>query len=73
VCEWNLNGLDDLLAVLAGRAADVALAQRVRADVGDDPAAWLPAFFATRALRTPDALPTAFSGTDTSIPRTTPR
>jgi type IV secretion system protein VirB4 len=62
VCEWNLNGLDDVLAVLAGRAADVVLAQRIRADVGDDPAAWLPAFFATRARA-----PSAASRTDTSI------
>jgi type IV secretion system protein VirB4 len=73
VCEWNLNGLDDLLAVLAGRGADVTLAQRIRAAVGDDPAAWLSAFHAARAQRAADALPAAVSGTDTSIPPTTTR
>jgi type IV secretion system protein VirB4 len=62
VCEWNLNGLTDLLAVLAGRAVDVRLADAVRADVGEDPAAWLPAFWSARGPRPAQALTPGLSG-----------
>ncbi len=48
VCELDLSGLDEVLAVLSGRAANVALAETVRARVGEDPAVWLPAFQSAR-------------------------
>ncbi|OCP21401.1 MULTISPECIES: VirB4 family type IV secretion system protein [unclassified Ensifer] len=44
VAELNLAGFDDELAVLSGRTANVELADRIRADVGDDPSVWLPLF-----------------------------
>jgi type IV secretion system protein VirB4 len=44
VVELDLGGLDDALAVLSGRSETVALLDRLRAEHGDDPAAWLPVF-----------------------------
>lgn len=48
VAELDLSGADDALAILSGRTATVALLDRIRAEVGDDPAAWLPLFHAER-------------------------
>jgi type IV secretion system protein VirB4 len=48
VCELNLGGLDDELAVLSGRADTVELLDTIRADHGDDPAVWGPIFHAER-------------------------
>ncbi|WP_372784664.1 VirB4 family type IV secretion/conjugal transfer ATPase [Phenylobacterium sp.] len=50
VVELDLGGLDDALAVLSGRAETVALLDRLRAEHGDDPAAWREAFHAARKL-----------------------
>ncbi|MBL8577270.1 MAG: VirB4 family type IV secretion system protein [Mesorhizobium sp.] len=44
VAELNLGGFDDELAVLSGRTANVELADTIRSQTGDDPAAWLPLF-----------------------------
>jgi type IV secretion system protein VirB4 len=44
VVELNLNGLDDELAVLSGRAETVELLDRIRAQHGDDAAVWGPIF-----------------------------
>jgi type IV secretion system protein VirB4 len=44
VCEFDLSGMRDLLTVLSGRANTVALGARIRAELGDDPAVWVPAF-----------------------------
>ncbi len=43
-CELDLSGLDDLVAVLSGRASTVRLMERLIAEVGPSPAAWLPQF-----------------------------
>jgi type IV secretion system protein VirB4 len=43
-CELDLSGLDDLVAVLSGRAGTVKLMERLIAEVGEEPAAWLPRF-----------------------------
>jgi type IV secretion system protein VirB4 len=43
-CELDLTGLEDLVAVLSGRAATVRLMERLIAERGDAPDAWLPAF-----------------------------
>jgi len=43
-CELDLSGLEDLVAVLSGRASTVRLMERLIADVGPDPADWLPPF-----------------------------
>ena len=44
VCELDLSGFDDELAVLSGTTGNTNLAERIRARVGDDPAVWLPIF-----------------------------
>jgi type IV secretion system protein VirB4 len=43
-CELDLTGLEDLVAVLSGRASTVRLMERLIAERGDAPAAWLPRF-----------------------------
>jgi type IV secretion system protein VirB4 len=48
VVELNLDGLDDALAVLSGRAETVELLDRVRAEHGDAPASWIPIFHQER-------------------------
>lgn len=50
VAELNLDGFDDALAVLSGRTETVELLDRIRAEVGDDPAIWLPVFYAERKV-----------------------
>ena len=52
VCELNLHGFDDELAVLSGTAATVELAQRAIAHAGEEPEAWLPIFQQLRRART---------------------
>lgn len=49
VAELDLGPLDDALAVLSGRASTVELVTRLRAELGDDPARWLPRFHAERS------------------------
>lgn len=44
VCELDLRGCDEELAVLSGRARTVAVMQRMIDEHGSDPGAWLPAF-----------------------------
>lgn len=44
VVELNLDGLEDELAVLSGRAETIELLDRVRAQHGDEPAVWGPVF-----------------------------
>ncbi len=42
VARLNLSGMPDLLTVLSGREASVRRLDRLRAELGDDPAVWLP-------------------------------
>ncbi len=42
VARLNLSGEPDLLTVLSGRERTVRLLDQIRAEVGDDPADWLP-------------------------------
>jgi type IV secretion system protein VirB4 len=44
VARLDLTGLDDVLMVLAGNERRVRKLEQVRAQVGDDPAAWLPLY-----------------------------
>ena len=44
VAELNLRGFEDEIAVLSGNTATSALAERLVAEFGDDPAVWLPEF-----------------------------
>lgn len=48
VCELNLAGFNDELAVLSGTSTTVDLARRAIAQAGEDPAAWLPVFHRIR-------------------------
>ena len=43
ICELDLTGLERYITVLSGTTDNVALLDEIRARVGDDPAAWLPA------------------------------
>jgi type IV secretion system protein VirB4 len=42
VARLNLSGMPELLTVLSGREASVRRLDDIRAQVGDDPATWLP-------------------------------
>jgi type IV secretion system protein VirB4 len=44
VCELNLRGFEYELNVISGRIANIEIINRVIADVGHDPAVWLPRF-----------------------------
>lgn len=44
VARLDLTGLDDILQVLAGNERRVRRLDQIRAEVGDDPAAWLPIY-----------------------------
>ena len=44
VCELDLQGFDDELAVLSGTTGNILLAEDIRRRVGTDPAVWLPVF-----------------------------
>lgn len=48
VAELNLRGFDDELAVLSGNTATSMLAERLVAELGDDPAVWMPEFHRMR-------------------------
>ena len=48
VARLDLSGEDDLLAVLSGREETVQLLDDIRAEVGDNPAVWLPIFHERR-------------------------
>ena len=49
VARLDLTGEDDLLAILSGREETVGLLDQIRAEVGDDPADWLPLFHQRRS------------------------
>lgn len=44
LAELNLTGFDDELLVLSGTPENADIAEKVIAEVGDDPAVWLPVF-----------------------------
>ena len=48
VIRANLEGLEDEIAVISGREETVNLLDRIRAEVGNDPAVWLPVFHQRR-------------------------
>lgn len=50
VAELNLKGFDDELAVLSGNTATSFLAEKLVAELGDDPAVWLPEFHKQRKV-----------------------
>ena len=44
VARLDLGGEDDIISILSGREETVLLCDAIRAEVGDDPADWLPIF-----------------------------
>ena len=48
VVELDLSGLDDALSVLSGRAETTTQVDEIIAEVGSDPATWLPLFHSRR-------------------------
>jgi type IV secretion system protein VirB4 len=46
VARLDLNGMADELSVLSGRAETLEVMEEAIARAGDNPAAWLPLFFA---------------------------
>lgn len=51
IVTFNLGGMYDLLNVISGTTENVALLDRIRAEVGENPATWLPIFHARIAER----------------------
>jgi type IV secretion system protein VirB4 len=50
VAELDLGSMNEALAVLSGRTETVELLDRIRAEVGDNPEAFLPRFHAERRI-----------------------
>lgn len=48
VVRLNLSGMEDEIAIISGREETVKLLDALRAEVGDDPAIWLPMFHQQR-------------------------
>jgi type IV secretion system protein VirB4 len=46
IARLNLGGMPDLLTILSGRESSVRRLDAIRAEVGDDPAQWLPRLLA---------------------------
>jgi type IV secretion system protein VirB4 len=44
ICEFDLSGMLEHVAVLSGRANTVRFAETLRRDLGEEPSAWLPEF-----------------------------
>lgn len=44
VARIDLSGMEEVVRVLSGRAETVVILDEIRAEVGDDPKAWLPLF-----------------------------
>jgi len=44
VARPDLSGMDDDIAIISGRESNLALYDKIRAEVGDNPADWLPLF-----------------------------
>lgn len=44
VARLDLSGMDDVINILSARAETVALLDHIRAEVGDEPEAWMPIF-----------------------------
>jgi type IV secretion system protein VirB4 len=48
VVSLDLSGLDDMLAVLSSNDENVALVNQLRAQLGNEPEAWLPTYYQRR-------------------------
>jgi len=57
IARLDLGGFDDELAILSGSADNNELLDAVVAEVGDDPAQWLPVFHERRKARVASSKP----------------
>lgn len=48
ICQLNLTGMDDAMAVYSANKTTVRLLEQIREEVGDDPRIWLPLFHERR-------------------------
>ncbi|MES9906756.1 MAG: VirB4 family type IV secretion/conjugal transfer ATPase [Sedimenticola sp.] len=48
VAKLNLNGMDDVIAILSGRKETISLLDEIRQEFGDDPKIWMPIFHEKR-------------------------
>ena len=48
ICKLDLGGLADEIAILSGRQSTVELLDKILAEVGEDPSAWMPVFHQRR-------------------------
>jgi type IV secretion system protein VirB4 len=55
VCQLDLKGFDAELAVISGRASEVARMTEIMSTQGSDPAAWLPIFMAPQDGRSSES------------------
>ena len=44
IARLDLSGMQDVISVLSGRAETVLACERIRTEVGDNPAIWLPRY-----------------------------
>ncbi len=51
IVQFDLGGMPDLLPILSGSTDNIALLDAIRAEVGDEPTAWLPIFHERIAAR----------------------
>lgn len=42
ICQMDLSGLDDHITLLSGSTDNIHLLEEIRAEVGEDPAVWIP-------------------------------
>lgn len=50
IVKLNLQGLDDVIAIISAREQTLKLLDEIRANVGDDPQVWLPIFHTSRKM-----------------------
>ncbi len=53
ICRFDLTGMDEVLSIISGTTENVAALDAIRAEVGDDPEQWMPAFLKQTAIRRP--------------------
>lgn len=53
IARVNLSGLKEVIAIISGRESSLAWLDHIRADVGNNPDAWLPEFCAKVREKTP--------------------
>jgi type IV secretion system protein VirB4 len=48
ICKLDLGGMPDEIAILSGRQTTVELLDKILAETGEDPSAWMPVFHKRR-------------------------